>query len=658
MNKQEVITNFHAGLSKLCITLKEAIVITGANLVLRGLREETNDIDIVVSYDVLQRILGQGVDLQHDHDVTLPNGDTVAVYHGKSHDFEVAVVTDPVFVGKVEELSGIQCADLRSVLTHKEFMNRDKDEGDIHAIRTYLQVREHGSDGRILTTPDAVMNRRVDFIQSIKQACDLLEVAPENFIVYGDAALFLLGYHSEHGKIEAVIGNKDYSRIFLGQYRPKYIGRNNFFGTNRYSIESLNLVICVTDSRSFHEPMQQRHGITIGWHKPKPVAGDIEGSKKFLENCGVDLTSKNSGTFGKQFPETDVDILAPITKARSEVAIAEMKHVVVLIARDVLDMLYLYEKPVSMVLYLEDYLKHIQNGGYGRQPLPTVPGKMPKWVALLEHPAWDDQVKLTITNLLSDILLLTVSKFKEPGSVTKEFVHECVHQYISNPTDDGYRPSKAPILFPINLRSLADIDYSVSQLHNPDLPKLQPTKDTPVNYYQSQMKSYVGTKLLDAVPMCLGTYNTLQGWTIPPDQDPMAEGYLVEYKDGGKPNHKDFAGYISWSPKEVFENSYRETKGLGIGAAVQCMLKGERVRTATMKARNEWITKSGPEPVDLDAAKFWNKHNQNHALANGGTAKVLQTITMKTSDGSIQMGWAPQVSDLFDTTWEVVPEGE
>jgi len=70
------------------------------------------------------------------------------------------------------------------------------------------------------------------------------------------------------------------------------------------------------------------------------------------------------------------------------------------------------------------------------------------------------------------------------------------------------------------------------------------------------MQTYSGTKILDAKPMLLGDYNEYQGWTIPADQDPNNEGYLVEYHDGGKPNHSNHKGYISWSPKDVFERTY------------------------------------------------------------------------------------------------------
>lgn len=71
------------------------------------------------------------------------------------------------------------------------------------------------------------------------------------------------------------------------------------------------------------------------------------------------------------------------------------------------------------------------------------------------------------------------------------------------------------------------------------------------------MKKYIGTKVLKAVPMNRGDYNILRGWNIPENEDPKEDGYLVEYQDGGKPNHPDYEGYISWSPKDVFEKAYQ-----------------------------------------------------------------------------------------------------
>lgn len=72
------------------------------------------------------------------------------------------------------------------------------------------------------------------------------------------------------------------------------------------------------------------------------------------------------------------------------------------------------------------------------------------------------------------------------------------------------------------------------------------------------MKRYISHKQVTAKPMNRLDYNTYRGWELPADEDGTDEGYLVEYVDGGKPNHPDHAGYISWSPKEQFDNGYTE----------------------------------------------------------------------------------------------------
>lgn len=72
------------------------------------------------------------------------------------------------------------------------------------------------------------------------------------------------------------------------------------------------------------------------------------------------------------------------------------------------------------------------------------------------------------------------------------------------------------------------------------------------------MKQYICHKQVLAKPMTRGDYNTYRGWAMPEDENPNDEGFLVEYIDGGQSNHPDHAGYISWSPKEVFENGYTE----------------------------------------------------------------------------------------------------
>lgn len=62
------------------------------------------------------------------------------------------------------------------------------------------------------------------------------------------------------------------------------------------------------------------------------------------------------------------------------------------------------------------------------------------------------------------------------------------------------------------------------------------------------MKSYIGTKVINAKEMNRGEYNKYRGWEIPEDENPEDEGYLVVYDND----------YQSWSPKNVFEAAYRQ----------------------------------------------------------------------------------------------------
>lgn len=73
----------------------------------------------------------------------------------------------------------------------------------------------------------------------------------------------------------------------------------------------------------------------------------------------------------------------------------------------------------------------------------------------------------------------------------------------------------------------------------------------------TNMQPFIGTKQVMAIPMNRYDYNELRGWKLPVNEDGSDEGYLVEYMDGGQANHPDFAGYISWSPRAVFDNAYK-----------------------------------------------------------------------------------------------------
>lgn len=175
-------------------------------------------------------------------------------------------------------------------------------------------------------------------------------------------------------------------------------------------------------------------------------------------------------------------------------------------------------------------------------------------------------------------------------------------------------------------------------------------------------KTYEGTKRVHAHPMNRGEYNAYRGWEVPADENPADDGYLVEYLDGGKPNHPGHAGYISWSPKDVFERAYCEVgQGMSFGDALKALKAGQRVARTGWNGKVMWLSLSCAPGGDAAAGRreiaaenFWSSNNSEYARQNGGSAVVLPCITMKTATGEILMGWLASQTDMLAEDWEVL----
>ena len=109
------------------------------------------------------------------------------------------------------------------------------------------------------------------------------------------------------------------------------------------------------------------------------------------------------------------------------------------------------------------------------------------------------------------------------------------------------------------------------------------------------MKTYIGTKIIQAEPAF-----RIDGGIYSPDEPlpngtDVEKGYRVRYQDG----------YESWSPKAVFEEAYRPTDGLPFGLAIEAAKKGKKI-----------------------ARKGWNGKGQYVELATGisYTNRIGQTI--------------------------------
>ena len=157
----------------------------------------------------------------------------------------------------------------------------------------------------------------------------------------------------------------------------------------------------------------------------------------------------------------------------------------------------------------------------------------------------------------------------------------------------------------------------------------------------AEMATYIGTKIIKAVPETKDEAEKILGRAI--GAPGSCDGYLVQYEDG----------YLSWSPKDVFDQAYRPIKGMTFGLAIEALRKGLKVARAGWNGKGMWLALS-PGTKSLPAEKFWAGPNHAYAEAQGGAADVLPSITIKTATGEILMGWLASQTDMLAEDWEIV----
>ena len=167
------------------------------------------------------------------------------------------------------------------------------------------------------------------------------------------------------------------------------------------------------------------------------------------------------------------------------------------------------------------------------------------------------------------------------------------------------------------------------------------------------MKPFIGTKMILARPMGRGEYNTYRGWECPADENPEDEGFLVEYVDGGRANHPDHAGYISWSPKDVFERAYRPTQGMTFGLAIEALKQGAKVARAGWNGKGMWLILVAGTPN----AALREGTPYREALGQE-SCEILPHIDMWTTNAegrrAMLPGWLASQTDMLAADWQIV----
>lgn len=158
------------------------------------------------------------------------------------------------------------------------------------------------------------------------------------------------------------------------------------------------------------------------------------------------------------------------------------------------------------------------------------------------------------------------------------------------------------------------------------------------------MNKYIGVKIIEAEPMTADEAGEILHRPIDvSNADKEGNGYLVKYPDG----------YVSWSPKNAFEEAYRRVNNLTFGLAIEAMKKGHKVARAGWNGKGMWIAIS-PGYKGLDAANFWNEHNRKAAELNGGKIDIPPYVTMKSADNKIICGWLASQTDILAEDWQIV----
>lgn len=123
MNREQFIRIFE----EKNIPKSECVILSGGSLLIRGLREKTNDFDLAVTKEV-----GEMFDIEN-----APKDEK-----GLPTPFENCQMTDNYDKYDYDEIDGFKCQKLEEILAFKKSIMREKDLKDIEKIEEYLESHQ------------------------------------------------------------------------------------------------------------------------------------------------------------------------------------------------------------------------------------------------------------------------------------------------------------------------------------------------------------------------------------------------------------------------------------------------------------------------------------------------------------------------------------
>ena len=149
------------------------------------------------------------------------------------------------------------------------------------------------------------------------------------------------------------------------------------------------------------------------------------------------------------------------------------------------------------------------------------------------------------------------------------------------------------------------------------------------------MKHYIGVKLIKAEPQL---------------KDDV-EGYKVVYSQPYK------SEYTSWSPKDVFEEAYREVNGMSFGLAIEAAKLGLKIARTGWNGKNMFVVYMPP----LHLPPF--NTQEPGPRVNDRTAKFIGEDTPLDCQPYFAMfnaqkqwipGWVASQSDMLADDWQII----
>jgi len=115
----------------------------------------------------------------------------------------------------------------------------------------------------------------------------------------------------------------------------------------------------------------------------------------------------------------------------------------------------------------------------------------------------------------------------------------------------------------------------------------------------------------------------------------------------------EFNGYISWSPAEVFELSYRTTDGMNFGLALEAMKLGKRVARAGWNGKGQYLFLNPGSHVRVSPGR-----PLSNALPIDTPVRMLPYIMIVPVPGREDetdcVPWLASQSDMLADDWQII----